>query len=99
MISGVPQGSCLGPLLFLAYVNDFDDCLAHLSVLKYADDVKMYIGFLRHSQPLSTLALQHDLESAVLWADTWQLNFNDDKCSILHFGYGNENNIYHIREQ
>ena len=99
MISGVPQGSCLGPLLFLAYDNDFDDCLAHLFVLKYADGIKMYIVFSRHSQHLSTLAVQHDLDSAVLWADTWQLNFNVDKCSTLHFGYGNENNIYHIREQ
>ena len=59
----------------------------------------MYIGFSCYCQHLSTLALLHDLDSAVLWADTWQLNFNVDICSKLHFGYGNENNIYLIREQ
>ena len=42
MISGVPQGSCLGPLLFLAYVNDIDKCIHHSKILKYADDIKVY---------------------------------------------------------
>ena len=42
MTSGVPQCTCLGPLLFIAFVNNIDDCLAFSSILKYADDVKIY---------------------------------------------------------
>ena len=44
MISGVPQRSCLGPLLFFAYryVNDIDNCIYHGKILKYANDIKVY---------------------------------------------------------
>ena len=41
MLSGVPQGSCLGPLLFLTYTNGIDDSIKN-SILKYADDIKIY---------------------------------------------------------
>ena len=41
MISGVLQGRCLGPLLFLACVNDIDNCIHYNKILKYADDIKV----------------------------------------------------------
>ena len=65
VLSGVPQGTVLGPLLFLCYINNLPN---HLT----SDDVLLY-------SPVSTLAdcqnLQEDLDRLVQWADTWQMNF------------------------
>ena len=88
--SGVPQGSVLGPLLFLLYVNDIPD---HISsgIKLFADDCKVY-------QPVhSSLArdvLQVDLNELGNWSSLWQLPFNLDKCHVLHIGPGNPNETY-----
>ena len=80
--SGVPQGSILGPLLFLIYVNDMPkSILSH--VFLFADDTKLI-------QTISTLAdhvqLQTDLDNLAKWCDVWQLKFNVTKCKVIHFG-------------
>ena len=91
--SGVPQGSVLGPLLFLAYVNDIPsvvECTAKL----FADDTKIYR---RVSTPADAAALQADVDHLVAWSDRWQLPFNDDKCKVLHLGPGNARLRYTMR--
>ena len=80
--SGVPQGSILGTLLFLIYVNDLPRSISS-QVFLFADDTKLI-------RSISTLAdhvqLQTDLDNLTKWCDAWQLNFNATKCKVIHFG-------------
>ena len=82
---GVPQGSCLGPLLFIANVNDMDYC----KIFKYADDVKVYEVTSKNDSAQQSKMMQSDLNKLQNWADEWQLSFNISKCSLLHYGHGN----------
>ena len=87
VLSGVPLGSVLGPLLFLLYVNDFPDVIK--SVLKlYADDAKIY-------QAIDNCdILQGDLNDGGTWVDKWELKFHVDKCGSMHYGRKNDNHSY-----
>jgi len=70
-MSGVPQGSVLGPMLFLIFINDLD--LGVLStILKFADDTKI---FLRVMTPADRSQLQKDLGILCEWAENWQMTF------------------------
>ena len=82
--SGVPQGSVLGPLLFLIFINDIDTCCTGCFVTKFADDIKIYAN-----ANLKSTSLQIAVDNIVSWASTWQLNIHPDKCSVLHFGRSN----------
>ena len=88
VISGVPQGSVLGPLLFIIFINDIDEMiqLRNAILKKFADDTK-YGKIILDSE--SADELQNDLNKLVDWADTWQMKFNSDKCKVIHFGRGN----------
>ena len=83
--SGVPQGSVLGPILFLIFINDLDDQLSS-NVLKFADDTKLFgvIDNHFHSQNL-----QKDIDTLGQWAQQWQMKFNVDKCKVVHYGKDN----------
>jgi hypothetical protein len=98
VLSGVPQGSVLGPVLFLFYVNDLDDCVTGL-VRKFADDTKL-ARRIRMSDPrlsaLDCTDMQFDLNSLTAWCQTWQMEFNVEKCSCLHFGHSNPNFTYEL---
>ena len=75
--SGTPQGTVLGPILFLLYINDITDCITS-KVKIYADDTKIYRVI---TDPTADIpALQSDLNNLTHWANTWQLRFNTDKC-------------------
>ena len=95
MRSGVPQGSCLGPLLFLAYINDIDSCFANSLVLNYVDDMKCYEIFSNAVTSSCTL-FQNDFYSVSHWSLDWQLHFNLCKCSCLHVGNTNGQHNYQI---
>ena len=83
--SGVPQGSVLGPVLFLLYINDLPNEIA-VNCQMFADDAKMY-------QPIRSLEdhsrIQDDLDSLSVWSKQWLLAFNEDKCKVLHIGKKN----------
>ena len=91
--SGVPQGSVLGPLLFLTYINDIPDTVTS-SIKIFADDTKVYRSV---SNPSHIQELQLDIDSVVQWSDTWQLPFNEAKCRCMHIGPGNQQHTYMLR--
>jgi len=91
VLSGVPQGSVLGPLLFLIYVNDIDDCVTS-KISKFADDTKLYD--LVHGD--SDNHIQRDIDSLSKWAHKWQMKFNASKCKVLHFGSHNSRLDYSL---
>jgi hypothetical protein len=81
VISGVPQGSVLGPLLFLVYINDIDSvCCGSTKLQLFADDAKLYseIDICNGS-----LTLQQSLDRLANWASEWQLTININKCAVL----------------
>ena len=92
--SGVPQGSCLGPVLFVVYINDLPNVVQSLCEL-YADDTKVF-SRVDKDEPITQL--QSDLDSLVAWADTWQLRFNADKCHVLHLGHNNPHHMYCMKK-
>ena len=95
VISGVPQGSVLGPLLFLIFMDDLDDYLQDSKIIKFADDAKIFVTF-PMSSPSYTVRLQDDLSRVAEWCSTWHLSLNLDKCTCIHFGLHNKNKTYFI---
>jgi len=92
--SGVPQGSVLGPLLFILYVNDITDGLQS-TLEMFADDSKLYriIKTLRDVE-----ILQEDLNFISNWSKLWLLKFNTLKCTVIHLGQG-DHNTYTLYDQ
>merc|ERR1711911_503815 len=90
--SGVPQGSVLGPLLFIIYINDLDLGLTS-KINKFADDTKIGINAGNNS---AVIELQRDLEKIGEWSERWLMPFNVDKCKVMHIGYRNPNAEYKL---
>ena len=84
-MSGIPQGSVLGPVLFLVFIDDLEEGLMS-DVLKFADDTKI---FRRVDSDEDREALQRDLDGLAKWSEVWQMSFNVDKCKVMHLGRGN----------
>ena len=82
VVSGVPQGTVLGPLLFVIYINDMLDEVSSCALL-FADDTKI---FRQVTCEEDANALQEDLLKLEAWTKLWLLRFNTDKCHVLTLG-------------
>ncbi len=90
--SGVPQGSILGPLLFLFFINDMVDVVSPEStVALFADDSKV---FRQIRSVHDSVQLQSDLDNLLNWSIKWQLNFNINKCKIISINNTNQTLIH-----
>ncbi|KAL8565635.1 hypothetical protein ACOMHN_063466 [Nucella lapillus] len=92
--SGVPQGSVLGPTLFVYFINDMPDIVSS-SIKIFADDTKIYSGV---KDDQGSLMLQESLDKLTEWTDKWQIKFNSAKCNVLHIGRENPNRDYSMKE-
>jgi len=79
VLSGVPQGTVLGPLMFLLYINDITQGI-NSPLRLFADDCLLYRVI---NSMEDTVRLQEDLNKLSEWADTWQLRFNITKCTVI----------------
>ena len=78
--SGIPQGSVLGPILFVIFINDMPNCLSSLCKM-FADDAKVYREV---NSPEDNESLQLDIDNMNDWSQKWQLPFNESKCKCMH---------------
>ncbi len=77
--SGIPQGSVLGPILFVIFINDLPECVSS-EVFLFADDTKLF----RDIETEEDVELiQHDLNNLFDWSVEWMLRFHPDKCKVL----------------
>ena len=81
--SGIPQGSVLGPLLFVLYINDLPDVVQSSEIYLFADDTKI---FHQINAPENKEMLQRDLTKLEEWSKKWLLRFHPEKCKVMHIG-------------
>ena len=79
VVSGVPQGSVLGPLLFLIFINDLPASVTSKTRL-FADDCILYRPILKQED---TVTLQNDLNNLAEWEKMWGMQFHPEKCNSL----------------
>ena len=86
VLSGVPQGSVLGPLLFVLFINDLPESIKS-DIKVFADDIKIIGNANNHYD------IVNDLKELEYWESIWLLSFNVDKCKVLHIQH-NENPLH-----
>ena len=91
--SGVPQGSVLGPTLFIYFINDLPNVVTNNNVKIFADDTKVYKSI---NDSEDNKCLQSAIDEMFLWTQNWLLKFNKEKCKILHLGRNNPRYKYCI---
>ena len=81
--SGVPQGSVLGPTLFILFINDIVDCVTNSTIRIFADDTLVYRPI---TNPNDMTILQTDLDNLFQWGQSNGMLFNAKKSNIVSFG-------------
>ena len=91
--SSVVQGSVLGPILFVIYINDIDSCISNNEgiISKFADDTKL-AKVINNSE--TAAEMQQIINKIEKWSKEWGMQFNTKKCSILHLGRQNARHCY-----
>ena len=92
VLSVVPQGSALGPVLFLVYINDLEEGVTG-KILKFADDTKL---FRKVKEIGDTFFLQDDIDKLVKWSEKLQMLINFGKCKCMHTVSGNTDMNYEM---
>ena len=82
VVSGVPQGSVLGPLLFIILMIDINDSIMHAALGSYADDTRLWHTIINL---LNANELQEELSKIYVWADLNNMTFNNDKFEMMSF--------------
>ena len=95
VLSGVPQGSVLGPALFIIFVNNIADETLN-EIFAFADDLKLVS---QADSVLDRSVMQTDVNTLNSWARTWKMKFNAKKCSVMHFGNRNPQHTYTLGEE
>ena len=85
--SGIPQGTVLGPVLFIIYINSLPEAVAESELFMFADDTKV---FKEINNTADSEALQQDLNSMWTWSESTLLKFHPDKCKSMTLRRGNE---------
>ncbi len=84
VLSGIPQGSCIGPILFILYINKVAELFGPAILVRlYADGIKL---FLSYRQFIKRMVLQNSLSMLLHWSDVWQLLIRVVKCAVLQLG-------------
>ena len=83
MTSGIPQGSVLGPILFLVYINTLPNVVANSKAYLFADNTKLFKGIYKDKD---TEELQEDIDAMYAWTQGSLLRFHPDKCVTMRIG-------------
>ena len=78
-MSGIPQGSILGPILFTIFINDLPNWVSSCCKI-FVDDTKLY------DVASNNVQIQTDIDALQRWSDKWNLYLDTDKCKVMHIG-------------